>query len=191
VSSISFVESTDRLRLLFLRTAGTLGASVRTLRKDDNGGGEMKLAEALIQRADAQKRIEQLKARIIRNARVQEGEEPAENPARLLEELEQLAANLGALIKRINRTNAQTAIAEGKTLSDALAERDILVVRRAAYQDLAQAASVTQDRYLRSELKFKSTVPVAETQARADDLARLHRELDAKIQETNWNTELV
>jgi hypothetical protein len=151
----------------------------------------MKLAEALIQRADAQKRIEQLKARIIRNARVQEGEEPAENPARLLEELEQLAANLGALIKGINRTNAQTAIAEGKTLSDALAERDILVIRRAAYQDLAQAASVTQDRYLRSELKFKSTVPVAEMQARADDLARLHRELDAKIQETNWNTELV
>ena len=150
----------------------------------------MKLAEALIQRADAQKRIEQLKARIVRNARVQEGEEPAENPAALLEELERLAANLADLIKRINRTNGQTVITEAKTLSDALAERDILVVRRAAYQDLAQAASVSQDRYMRSELKFKSTVPVAEMQARADDLARIHRELDAKIQETNWNTDL-
>jgi hypothetical protein len=150
----------------------------------------MKLAEALIQRADAQKRIEQLKARIVRNARVQEGEEPAENPVALLEELERLAENLADLIKRINRTNGQTAIADGKTLSDALAERDILVVRRAAYQDLAQAASVSQDRYMRSELKFKSTVPVPEMQARADDFARQHRELDAKIQEANWNTEL-
>jgi len=150
----------------------------------------MKLAEALIQRADAQKRIEQLKARIIRNARVQEGEEPAENPAALLEEVERLAANLADLIKRINRTNAQTVIAEGKSLSDALAERDILAVRRTAYQDLAQAASVTQDRYMRSELKFKSTVAVSQMQARADDLARQHRELDANIQETNWKTEL-
>jgi len=150
----------------------------------------MKLAEALIQRADAQKRIEQLKARIVRNARVQEGEEPAENPAALLEELERIAANLAELIKRINRTNAQTLIAGGKTLSDALAERDILLVRRAAYQDLAQAASVSQDRYMRSELKFKSTVPVPDMQSRADDLARLHRELDAMIQQTNWNTEL-
>jgi hypothetical protein len=150
----------------------------------------MKLAEALIQRADAQKRIEQLKARIVRNARVQEGEEPAENPAALLEELERIATNLADLIKRINRTNSQTLIVEGKTLSDALAERDVLMVRRAAYQDLAQAASVSQDRYMRSELKFKSTVPVPDMQARADDLARLHRELDAMIQQTNWNTEL-
>src|SRR5215813_10556701 len=154
------------------------------------GGVQMKLAEALIQRADAQKRIEQLKARIVRNARVQEGEEPAEDPVSLLQELEALAANLADLIKRINRTNAQTVLVQDKTLSDALAERDMLLSRRAAYQDLAHAASVSQDRYLRSELKFKSCVQVAEMQARADDLARLHRELDAKIQEANWNTEL-
>jgi hypothetical protein len=34
----------------------------------------MKLAEALVQRADKKKRIEQLKQRILRNAKVQEGQ---------------------------------------------------------------------------------------------------------------------
>jgi hypothetical protein len=81
-------------------------------------------------------------------------------------------------------------MSDGQTISDALADRDILLVRGATYHDLAQAASVSQDRYLRSELKFKSTVSVAEIQARADELARMHRELDARIQEVNWNTDL-
>ncbi|HUK89271.1 MAG TPA: DIP1984 family protein [Blastocatellia bacterium] len=151
----------------------------------------MKLAEALIQRADAQKRIEQLKHRIVRNARVQEGEAPAENPIALIAEVERTAATLVDLIKRINRTNSTTVITDGQTLSDALAERDVLLVRRAAYDAVAQAASVTQDRYMRSEVKFKATVAVDEMQAEADDLARQHRELDARIQQTNWNTDLL
>jgi hypothetical protein len=43
----------------------------------------MKLAEALILRADLQKRIEQLKQRILNNVMVQEGDEPAEDPSQL------------------------------------------------------------------------------------------------------------
>jgi hypothetical protein len=46
----------------------------------------MKLAEALILRADYQKRIEQLKAILIRNAKIQEGDAPAEKPEELLKE---------------------------------------------------------------------------------------------------------
>ena len=49
---------------------------------------------------------------------------------------------------------------------------------------------VTQDRYSRSEVKFKSTVSVAEMQERADLLAREYRDLDALIQETNWKVDL-
>ena len=40
----------------------------------------MKLAEALIERADLQRRLEQLKQRLNQNAQYQEGEEPAEEP---------------------------------------------------------------------------------------------------------------
>jgi len=45
----------------------------------------MKLAEALILRADIQKRIEQLKSRLADNAKGQEGENPSEEPKALAE----------------------------------------------------------------------------------------------------------
>lgn len=151
----------------------------------------MKLAEALILRADCQKRFEQLKARIVRGARVQEGDQPAENPQELIAELERVALELTDLIKRINRTNSTTSFQEGKTISDALAERDVLALRRGLYGDLATAASVTQDRYIRTEVKFVSTINVGEAQKQADALAKAYRELDARIQELNWQTELV
>ena len=150
----------------------------------------MKLAEALILRADCQKRFEQLKARIIRGAKVQEGDQPAENPVELLAELEHVSNELADLIKRINRTNSTTPYQEGKTISDALAERDVLALRRRLYSDLAEAAAVTQDRYTRTELKYVRTVDVVEVQKKADDLAKAYREMDARIQELNWQTEL-
>jgi len=151
----------------------------------------MKLAEALILRADYQKRIAQLKQRLLRNAKIQEGDKPAESPKDLLEELEQLSKDLTLLIQRINKTNSASKIDEEITLSDALAVRDILSLKHAIYRELAGAASVTQDRFSRSEVKFKSTVDISEIQKRADQLAREHRELDTKIQEANWLTEIM
>ncbi len=150
----------------------------------------MKLAEALILRADCQKRFEQLKARILRSAKVQEGDQPAENPQDLLAELERVAGELARLVQRINLTNARTLFSENQSISDALAERDVLALRRAVYADLAQAAAISHDRYTRSEVKYRSTVNVAEVQKQADLLARSYRELDARIQELNWLTEL-
>ncbi len=50
----------------------------------------MKLAEALILRADAQKRIQQLRERLNRSAKTQEGELPPEDPQELLAELERV-----------------------------------------------------------------------------------------------------
>ncbi len=47
----------------------------------------MKLAEVLILRADCQKRIAQLKSRLLVNAKVQEGDAPAETPQELIAEL--------------------------------------------------------------------------------------------------------
>lgn len=150
----------------------------------------MKLAEALVLRADYQKRLEQLKARLVRNAKVQEGEKPAENPGELLKQVEEVASQLEALIEGINRTNAATSITGYRTIAAALARRDILAVRRSIYAELAQAATVTQDRYSKSEVKFKSTVSVSEMQAQADRLAKEYRELDTLLQAANWATDL-
>lgn len=151
----------------------------------------MKLAEALILRADCQKRFEQLKQRIVASSKVQEGDEPPENPKELIAEMERIAKELADLIQKINRTNSATVYAEGKTLSDALAERDVLALRRGVYADLAQAASVTQSRYNKSEVKFKSTVNVSEIQKQADELSKAYREMDSRIQEINWKTDLL
>ena len=46
-------------------------------------------------------------------------------------------------------------------------------------------------RQLRSELTMLSTLPVAELRSQADALAREIRELDLRIQRTNWEADLL
>ena len=152
----------------------------------------MKLAEALIQRADYQRRIEQLKNRIVNNAKVQEGDDPAEDPNALLAEMERVAADLVVLIQRINRTNAATALEpDDMTIADAIAERDILRLRHGVYTAAAQAGVIRQDRYSKSEVRFQSAVDVADMQRQADALAQAIRELDTRIQGANWKIDLL
>jgi hypothetical protein len=150
----------------------------------------VKLAEALILRADQKKRIEQLRQRLLRNAKVQESQQPAEDPNALMQEFENTAGELLGLIQRINRTNCATAMDRGGTLADAIAMRDILLTKHSLYRDLAQAATVVQDLRTKSEVKFVSTINVAQIQQSADGLAAAHRELDTAIQEMNWKTDL-
>jgi hypothetical protein len=163
----------------------------------------MKLAEALIQRADRQRRLHELRDRLLRNAKVQEGDAPAEAPQALLAELDAAASDLERLIRAINATNLQTqlvdmagtaaevGLGDEATLTDALALRDVLRIRTSAYRDLAKAASVQQQRYSRSEVRFVSTVDVEVVQREADRLARHQRQLDAAIQATNWQADLL
>jgi hypothetical protein len=150
----------------------------------------VKIAEALALRADLQKRLEQLKLRLVKNARIQEGDALAEDPVELQSELEKSARELTLLIQRINRTNAGSRFGD-RTIADALAERDVLKIRYNAYRELATAASTTQGRATRSEVKYVSTVSVAAIQRKADDLARQYRELDTRIQEADWLTTLL
>jgi hypothetical protein len=150
----------------------------------------MRIAEALALRSDLQKRLEQLKQRLVKNARVQEGDAPEEDPAELQSEFEKSARELTLLIKRINRTNAASRFEAG-TLADSLAERDVLKLWYNAYRELANAASTSQSRTTRSEVKFVSTVSVAAIQRKADDFAKEYRELDTRIQEADWLTTLL
>ena len=86
----------------------------------------MKLAEALNIRADLQRRSHQLRERILRNAKIQVDEKPAEDPNELLNELEQVNTELVQLIKAINKTNCSIRFDEHQMLSDILSERDYL-----------------------------------------------------------------
>ncbi|AGC62633.1 hypothetical protein MULP_02886 [Mycobacterium liflandii 128FXT] len=155
----------------------------------------MKLPEALSLRANAARRVEQLRTRIVGNARYQEGEEPAEDAAALLAEAGETLDEYETLIRRINRTNAATAIGADGTLTDALARRDALRLRHYVLTAAADAAAgsnqPTYSRQLRSELKMLPALPVAELRAQADELARELRELDVRIQQSNWEVELL
>lgn len=155
----------------------------------------MKLAEALSLRATAARRIEQLRSRIVSNARYQEGEDPAEDAAALLNEAGEVLGEYESLIRRINRTNAAAAIEGAGTLTDALARRDALRLRHYVLTAAADAAAgVNQSGYsrqLRSELKMLSALPVAELRTQADEVARELRELDVRIQRSNWEVELL
>jgi hypothetical protein len=75
-------------------------------------------------------------------------------------------------------------------MRDALAHRDVLGLRRTILVEAAQHASMRQDRYSRSEIRFVTPLDVTALHRGADDLAREHRELDAKIQARNWDTEI-
>lgn len=151
----------------------------------------MKLAEALILRADLQKRIEQLKERLYRSAKVQENDSPPEDPQELLKELTSLIQQLESLIKKINKTNASVAFSDNETIADALVKRDMLGLQRSVLADLIQEASIQQDRYSPSEIKFYPTVDIAQLQGNVDQLAKEYRMLDTKIQELNWKTDII
>jgi hypothetical protein len=151
----------------------------------------MKLAEALLLRADLQKRLERIKERLVNNAKVQEGDSPAENPEELMAELARVLDELTRIIQRINKTNCATQLDSASTIADLLAKRDIVKATHSIYTAFADAASVKQDRYSRSEVKFKSTIDVSILQKRADDLAKEYREIDTRIQEANWQKDLL
>ena len=131
----------------------------------------MKLAEALILRADTQKRIAQLKERLLLNAKVQAGDQPAEKPESLLAELEEATCQLIALICTINRANAAAQV-EGRSLADLLAERDARMAQAAILRAFLAGAAAKVDRYSQKEIALLSTVDVAAKQKEVDALAR-------------------
>src|SRR5262245_16616422 len=101
----------------------------------------MLLAEALALRADAQKRLAQLRSRAVTSARYQEGEEPIERSTELLADARAATDEIETLIRRINRTNAATELEPGLTITDAIAHRDALALRRKLVTSVADAAA--------------------------------------------------
>ena len=149
----------------------------------------MKLAEAFQERADLNRRIQQLRTRLLDNALVQEGEQPAEDPVSLMSEYDITVVLLEEITAKINLANCKTMV-DGKSLTELIAKRDALTLRLKAYRELAQAASQLYRRATRSEIKILSAVDVKELQKRADRTAKELRLLDNTIQQTNWTAEL-
>ena len=101
----------------------------------------MKLAEALLIRADHKKKLASLRERIAKNARVQEGEEPQEKVSALIQESFAVIQEQQAIVQKIDRANMHAKLPDGRLLADALAERETLVQQHSL---LVSAISSTQ-----------------------------------------------
>ena len=150
----------------------------------------MKLATALSERADLQRRISELGTRLNNNAKVQEGEKPSEDPKALLKELDECLIRLEELVARINKTNNCTKSGD-LTITDLIARRDCLKMRIIIMRNFLNASSEKVSRYSKAEIKIMSTVSVSELQKQVDAWSRQLRETDELIQGLNWTTELI
>ena len=156
----------------------------------------MQLAEALLLRADRMRTYQQLRERIDGSARYQEGEKPPEDAQELIGACSSVLDELERLIRQMNRTNASSQMQDGRSISDALAERDVLRLRYSLLSGAADAASGSGRRGIfqrarASELKVVTDLDIRALRQQAADIARRTRELDAQIQQVNWTMELV
>lgn len=150
----------------------------------------MKLATALSERADLQRRIAELSVRLNNNAKVQDGEKPSEDPKELLSELNKDFEKLEELIARINHTNNETRCGR-VTLTDLIAKRDCLKQKISIMRSFLDNASEKISRYSKTEILILSTVSVSDLQKELDGLSKELRETDETIQGLNWTTDLI
>ncbi len=150
----------------------------------------MKLAEALMERADLNRRIEQLRERLRENALVQENEKTNEDPEMLLKELSGSIERLEYLMHRINITNCGTEVA-GRTITAVIAEKDALMLKQSVLRDLLYTAGTNVQRARNTEIKILPAVDVAALRKESDDIAKRIRTLENTLQMTNWSVDLM
>ncbi len=151
----------------------------------------MKLAEALIERADIQRKISVLRSRLENNAQVQEGTSPHEDPADLFKEFDEKVKRLEYLISHINYTNATAKSASGNTIAELIVKRDMLALKISALGGVVNTASSTVRRATHTEIKILPAVDVKALQATVDKLSKELRITETEIQSCNWLTDLV
>lgn len=150
----------------------------------------MKLAEALSLRKDLETRVTKIKDRLENVVRVQEGDNPAEEPQELMDELDSCLNQLELLIYKINVNNMQIVAEDGRSMTKLLAERDILKKRIDILRNTFNEATNSRSRY-RNEIRYVTTIEVKPLRKELDKFSQQYRQLDMKIQELNFTNDLV
>ncbi|EGV44695.1 septicolysin [Bizionia argentinensis JUB59] len=145
-----------------------------------------KLAEGLLLRADLMKKIEHLQNRIRPVLIVSDDKLPQEDPEKLMAQLRNAIQALESIIIRINKTNNETHVEGEGSLMEALAKRDSLKMLSERLRYIRQAAQINNS----GESNLKTTISIKKLQIEMDQTGRAFREIDSKIQEINWLTEL-
>lgn len=151
----------------------------------------MKLAEALAIRTDLQKKIAQMDSRLKAACKVQEGDTPAENPEELFKNFDDYLDSLEKLVCQINKTNQNTIMPDGMTLSEKIALRDKLKVKVQQLQALLEHLLGQGERYSRQEIKYVISVNQKDVRRRMDECSKHLRLVDCDIQAMNWTVDLM
>ena len=146
----------------------------------------MKLAEGLLLRADILMKIEHLQNRIRPVLIVSDDKVPQEDPEELLAQMRKAIRDLESLIVRINKTNNETPVEGEGSLMEALAKRDSLKMLSEKLRNIRFAAQVDNS----SITKLTATLDIRNLQIEMDQTGKSFREIDSKIQEINWLTQL-
>ena len=147
---------------------------------------KMKLAEALLLRSDLMKKIEHIQNRIRPVLIVSDDKKPQEDPTKLIAELRTAIQDLEILVIRINKTNNEINIKGEGSLMEALVKRDSLKMLSEKLRNIRYAAQIDNS----GDANLKTTIDIKKLQTEMDQTGRAFREIDSKIQELNWLTEL-
>lgn len=150
----------------------------------------MKLAEALAERAQLQRNLEEIKNRLCASVRFRQGEDRLEDPVALLDTLDRTTGSLRDLLARINRTNLGVTTDNGQSLTDLIASRDAALSRfkvcKAAWEKLSG-----EDRTYYSEAPvMQRAVTPAVLRERMDQAGAEWHRLNRTIQRLNWQADL-
>ena len=152
----------------------------------------MLLAEALLRKAVLKKELDALEQRMGESARIPHDEEPVDDYTVLLISYREKESELLETSLRILATNNKTEIIEGETISQAIIRRDGLKRIVAMYNKLLNAAIGSNRGYYSSrDVKYKRVIDMDKVRSDMNSAAQQYRELDVKLQQLNWNTELL
>lgn len=150
----------------------------------------MKLAEALLLRRDLNNRLFQLRNEISSSVLVQEGDTLDRSITELFKEYDEINQQYSELVVAINRKNATASVADSALLlMEALEQREQL---RRKHALLTQALDETKaaPRMGRNEIRLVRTIDTETLTEQLNATAKQLRELDGKIQQTNWLVDL-
>ncbi|MDT2988221.1 DIP1984 family protein [Enterococcus casseliflavus] len=150
----------------------------------------MKLAEALLLRRDLNNRLFQLRNEISSSVLVQEGDTLDRSITELFKEYDEINQQYSELVVAINRKNATASLADSALLlMEALEQREQL---RRKHALLTQALDETKaaPRMGRNKIRLVRTIDTKTLTEQLNTTAKQLRELDGKIQQTNWLVDL-
>ncbi len=144
----------------------------------------------MIERRDLLDLILSLERRIRNNIKIQEGDEPSEDPEKLMIEINRLFEKLTNTRKRIDYANISTKVMEDITLNDLIVKQRILKKKHRVISAIVEEASNKQRRYSNTEIKDIVTLDIKKYLKEMDGIAKEIRELDVTLQRLNWEIDV-